>query len=106
MGLGGRMTIDEWRAEALRRGGGSFGSVRFACPVCGSAATPDDFVAAGADGRRAPEECIGRAMPQAPKGAGGSGPCDYAAFGFIKALGCVTVTHPDGTETYAFPFAD
>ena len=32
------MTIDEWRAEAMLRGGGNFIDVRFLCPRCESIA--------------------------------------------------------------------
>ena len=102
-----RMTIEEWRAEALRRGGGKFGATRFLCPACGNVASPDDFAAGGADGGRAAEECIGRTMTPRPRGLDGFKPCDWAAYGLFRTLGRgVVVVHPDGTEVHAFPFAD
>ena len=102
-----RMTIDAWRAEALRRGGGGFGSVRFLCPSCGNVATPDDFVAVGANAADAAVECIGRASrPMAPNVPGGR-PCDWAAYGFFGTLGRgVVVEFPDGTTRESFAFAD
>lgn len=104
--------IDEWRAEALRRGKGNFLDTRFVCPACGHVATPRDFQNLGDDPNRAPQECIGRAMNRKGAGDGEVGewgrksPCNWAAFGLFGTLdGGQTVVMPDGQLVNVFDFA-
>ena len=102
-------TLDAWRAEARRRGGGDLLDCPFICPLCGNVATPRQFKDAGAEGGRAARECLGRATG-APgglrSGTPRSQPCDWAAFGLFGTLGKgVTVVYPDGREVEAFAFA-
>lgn len=107
------MSLEEWRAEALRRGNGNFMDVAFKCPACGNVATPRDFVALGDDPNAAPQECIGRAhnrkrTPGVTVHEWGKGrPCNWAAFGLLGTLnGGVKVRYPDGHEAAVFSFAE
>jgi hypothetical protein len=107
-------TLEEWRAEATRRGGGELLDCRMLCPLCGNVATPRQFKDAGADPERAAQECIGRVV-----GARGGlyvrttkrrpmpRPCDWAAFGLFGTLnGGVFVITPDGKQINVFSFAE
>lgn len=104
-------TLEAWRDEVTRQGGGDMGDCRFRCPLCGHAASPRDFEAAGADPDRAARNCIGRVtgangglfvtttpMPQ---------PCDWTAGGLFTNLGKgLVVKMPDGRLVDVFPFAE
>jgi hypothetical protein len=103
-------TLDEWRAEATKRGNGELLDCRMLCPLCGNVATPRQFKDAGASPNRAAQECIGRVV-----GAKGNlhskrpvpQPCDWAGFGLFGTLNSgVFVTMPDGKQINAFSFAD
>lgn len=109
-----RLSLDEWEAKGHALFGDSRRNFSFRCPNCGHAATPQDFVDAGADPNRAPMECIGRVI-----GAKGgystlngkpnprAQPCDWAAFGLLGTLNSgVLVVAPDGREKWIFSFAE
>lgn len=105
------MTLAQWHAEATRR----FGEPenwRFVCPACKHEASCTDFIDLEADPERAAQECIGRVLNErkAPgtrgRGVNRTQPCDWAAFGLLKLADCVKVTFEDGTEHFAFPFAE
>jgi hypothetical protein len=97
-----RMTVEEWRAEAIRRFG-SFEKTRFVCPACGHVASVEDFKKykdLGAQPDSAAQKCIGR-YDQAVTD------CDWAAFGLFGTLnGGVKVILEDGKEVNAFDFAE
>lgn len=76
-----RLTLDEYRAEATARFGPDIRRWAFLCPHCGDVATVADFIEAGADGRRAGQECIGRVLG-ALTGTASRG-CDWAANGLF-----------------------
>lgn len=107
--MAGTMTLEEWRAEARRLGGDDFLDTPFVCPLCGNVATPRQFEEAGAEGSRAPQECIGRVTgakgglrSKTPKAQ----PCDWASFGLLRTLnGGTTIVKPDGTTADVFDFA-
>lgn len=102
-------TLDEWRAEAVRRFGPvEDGNWSFECPMCGHVQSPASIKADGrGDPNRAYSECYGRGTrPDLGKGRGKNrtpGDCDWKAYGLIA--GPVTVTMPDGTVAHAFDFA-
>jgi hypothetical protein len=106
-------TIDEWRAEAVRRFGPDPMFWKFKCPTCGHIQCGDDFVKINARAvkpfdRETPmpvkdpknvayQECVGRYV-------GDMGGCSYAAYGLIHSD--TTVTTSGGTVVHIFPFAD
>ena len=112
------MTLEEWRAAALAAGGGDFRNTPFRCPLCRHVATPADFIAAGAEGERAAQECIGRVVGAKGglKKANGKAksdaesrtqPCDWVAFGLFGVLNDgIEVTFPDGKTHWTFLFAE
>lgn len=98
------ISLADWQNGATVR----FGNPkdwRFKCPMCGTEATPADFVEAHAPNpySAAGQECIGRyrtdAMTDKPRG------CDYAAYGLIPLPELTEVTMPGGRVIRAFPFA-
>lgn len=102
----------EWVDEMARRGKLD---CKFVCPVCGNAASPNDWRALipDAPADRALRECIGRAMPRAETRAAfptqeqpdaPERPCDYAAFGLFR-LCTVAVERESGEPTPIFEFA-
>lgn len=76
--------LGDWQAEMEKRGKLD---CRFVCPACGATASPNDFMALGADYQRASTECIGRVAPRKMAGGefdpGPSGGCDWAAWGLF-----------------------
>lgn len=93
-----------WLAEAARRFGG-VAHWRFVCPRCDHVASIGDFADLGAEGHRAPIECLGRVYLERDKPVP-AGMCDWAAFGLLGTLGKGRVLRmPDGAEREAFDFA-
>lgn len=107
-------SLEEWQAEAARRGQGNILDCPFTCPLCGNVATPRQFQEAGSEPAYAAQMCIGRVtgakgglrvkkrrrdpMPQ---------PCDWISGGLFTTLGKgVVVITPEGKEVDAFPFAE
>lgn len=97
--------LAEWQDEMEKRGKLD---CKFVCPACGNEASPADFIAAGADPQRAPQECIGRVNPKVMAGGkfepGPNGGCDWAAFGLFDL--CTTHIEVDGKPVPVFAFAD
>lgn len=104
----GDYTHAEWLAEAKRRFGDDPTAWRFQCPACGHVATPGDFKAAGAEGPRAAQECLGRVLPRDESRSAlqdrGDGPCDWAAFGLFDI--CTVHVDRDGKRVPVFAFAE
>lgn len=100
-----QQTLEEWRAEAVRRFGQDATEWVFVCPRCGYRQSPGDFSAVDADPQRAYVECIGRVGLQI---VGSKQPCDWAAFGFLGTMGKGRLVQAPGEEhpTEVFDFAD
>lgn len=93
------MTVDEWRAEALRLFGPDEMKWRFKCPACGHEASVQDWKDAGASSKQVAFSCVGRHMED-PRDAfsRGPGPCNYAGGGLF-GLNPMKV---DGQSLFAF----
>jgi hypothetical protein len=102
------MTQTEWRAEVERRFGPDPMGWRFRCCMCGTESTPADFKARGAEPQRAAHECIGRLELERrqPDGLVPDLGCDWHANGCFRAASVIEVTFPDGTSSFAMPFAE
>ncbi len=100
-----RMTIAEWKAEAVRRFGEDPMRWAFVCPSCGHVATVQDWMDAGATESAVAFSCVGRwiAADDAKTFKREGGPCNYAGGGLFK-LNPVIVTY-DGGEHEVFDFA-
>ena len=107
-------TLEEWRAEAIRRFGDNIGDWKFVCPACGRINTGREFIELGVEPNYMYSTCIGR-----HNGEGISGyeikksepapkfGCDWAAFGLFKTLGKGhVVVNGDGGKVDVFAFAD
>lgn len=100
----------EWRAEGTRLFGEDIMQWRFRCVSCWNVATPADFEALGAVGRRAAHECIGRVhlelggLPNV-RIDGNSKPCNWTANGLFRLSALIEVEGVKGAPTLAFPFA-
>jgi len=104
-----RISHAAWLAEGRGRFGDDMLSWRFACPVCGVAASAYDFRNAGVEKhvveRVVGSSCIGRFMRNRRKAFGddigvqgvGDGPCDYTAGGLFK-LAPVEVVDVEGAS--------
>lgn len=102
--------VAEWLEGVERRGKLD---CKFVCPVCGNAASPNDWkqLVPDAEPDRAYRECIGRALPRgrarrafpAEVQPDAEGPCDYAAFGLIDL--CTTHVQASGDPVAVFEFA-
>lgn len=103
-------TLEEWRAEAKRRGGGNVMACRFRCPLCGNVASIQDFKDAGAESPdSAAQMCIGNLV--GAKGNLNSGrpvpqPCDWKAYGLFSTLNEGETILVDGQSVNVFSFAD
>lgn len=99
-------TREQWLAEARRRFGLDALDWRFACPVCGHAASAWDWRAAGAPEGAVGFACVGRWLPAARDAFGGEGPgpCNYTGGGLFR-LNPVTVEH-EGETFQIFAFAE
>lgn len=106
------MELAEFQAEMERRGKLD---CKFVCPICGHAASPNDWKALLpdlTDPGRAARECIGRVMPadQVIPGLVSTDrkrtdePCDYAAWGLFD-LCKAAVRLPEGNVIGVFEFA-
>jgi len=107
-------SVEEWKAEAIKRFGKDPLTWKFVCPNCGHVQCGQDFMninmrsPAAIDPTRstpypvkdckntAYQECIGR------YGVGTG--CDYCAFGLIDSD--TKVVTPDGKKIPIFPFAE
>jgi|ERR1700722_3280725 len=108
------ITEAEWNQAGERLFGPDRMTWRFACPICGNVATPEDFRPyqdQGATPDRALCECIGRYMPREKvrqafgERADVPKPCDYAGYGLIR-VSPVGIVRDDGAVTHCFAFAD
>jgi hypothetical protein len=78
-------TIEEWRAEAVRRFGADEMGWRFRCPVCGHEAAVSDWKNAGTPQDAVAFSCVGRWLAAARTiFADGPGPCNYAGGGLLR----------------------
>ena len=104
-----KFSRDEWLARGKALFGEDFMKWKFKCPICGNVASMGDFRQykdKGAQPDSAATGCIGRfSGGRSAFYDKGSGPCDYAAFGFFK-LTYLVVVQEDGTEQHVFPFAE
>ena len=105
------MSNADWKAEGVRRFGEDIKQWQFRCASCGNIATPADFEELGADGRRAPFDCIGRVhvelggLPNL-KIDGNSKPCNWTTGGLFRLSNLWQVESVNGTTSLSFPFAD
>lgn len=111
------LPVAEWIAEGERRfgpGKDNWMNWEFQCPCCDNIATPADFKALGADPTLAYQECIGRQMPRDKRASnlgstaaenGAKAPCDYAAYGLLRALKSYLVQGESGPVP-TIPFAE
>jgi hypothetical protein len=101
------LTETEWRAEGVRRFGDNTMAWRFVCPVCKHVAAVADWKAANAPANAVAFSCVGRWLPDEPRGAftnqKGS-PCNYAGGGLFK-LNPVRVKREVGVSDI-FEFAE
>nr|WP_321349733.1 VVA0879 family protein [uncultured Methanoregula sp.] len=93
-------TLEEWKAEAIRRFGTDEEQWKFVCPNCGHVQCGQDFIdkfgtSGGKGVNTALQECIGR------YGVGEG--CDYCSFGLIDSD---TKVVKDGKKVPVFPFAE
>lgn len=96
-------SVEEWRAEAIRRFGEDERQWRFVCPCCGHVACAADYKRAGAPSGAVGFSCVGRWLPERRAAFGeGPGPCDYAGGGFFQ-LNPVVI---NGVKHCMFAFAD
>ncbi|MET8864637.1 VVA0879 family protein [Nonomuraea sp. NPDC004580] len=103
------MTNADWRAEGTRRFGDDIQQWQFECASCGNIATPADFKTLGADGRRAPFDCIGRVLKEIEperKIDGNSQPCNWTTGGLFRLSSLWEVEAKNGQPSLVFPFAD
>jgi hypothetical protein len=102
-----KISLEDWKNEAVRRFGKDPLDWKFICPICGHIQCGKDFQKVNREDKSpnlpvkdpknvAYQECIGR--------YGGPGGCDYAAFGLIHAN--IEVITPCGTIVHVFPFAE
>lgn len=103
------MTVDEWRAEAIRRFGDDYMAWKFVCPMCGHVASIRDFREAGAESPNcAYQECIGRYNGKGSPKEGDSSGCNWAAYGLFgipNGKGIIVIDE-DGMGTECFDFAE
>lgn len=107
-----KYTLDEWRAEAVRRFGENRDDWKFVCAGCGHVQSVGDFrklqpVVTKDISQAAYQECIGRYIGGKiwmDMKAGETGPCNYAAYGLFH--GPIDVTMPDGSVAHVFDFAE
>lgn len=105
-----RYTVEEWRAEAVRRFGEHARNWAFICPACGHIQTAGEVKEAGYDPQLAYKECFGKgtrpdrelARKQRKK-PGEKADCNWKSYGLFS--GPVIVVSEDGTEVPVFDFA-
>lgn len=103
-----RYTIEEWRAEAVRRFGDDEMDWRFICPACGYEAPLREWKEAGAPSSTAGFSCVGRWDGHMDVDMGTKpGPCNYAGGGLF-GLNPVTLTFPGEAQkdVKCFAFAE
>lgn len=102
-----KITLEQWRSEALARFGADEMNWRFVCPVCGHIAAMSDWKAVGATSAHAAFSCVGRWIDGSRQAFGGKGPgpCDYAGGGLF-GLNPVQVECLDGSVVAVFEFAE
>ena len=103
-----KMSMDEWRAEAVKRFGDNPMNWKFVCPSCGHIQSVSDFRPfkdKGATTNDAYFNCIGRfdGHLRTPM-LSGQGPCNYSLGGLI-CLATTVVTGNDGRSLPVFEFA-
>lgn len=99
-----RMTVEEWRAEGLRRFGANEMQWRFVCPSCSHIASVQDWKDAGAGETAVAFSCVGRWTGATRQIFEKPGPCNYAGGGLF-GLNPITVALETG-EIRVFEFAD
>ena len=97
-------SVEEWRAEAVRRFGEDPMNWKFCCPVCKYVASVAEWKACGATEGEVAYSCVGRhgQEPRKAFGGEGSGPCNYAGGGLFR-LNPVSI---EGHKANVFAFAD
>ena len=100
-------SVEEWRAEAVRRFGEDPMAWRFVCPSCKHPQSLQDYKDAGAPSTVAGFSCVGRYLSiekSTDAFSGKPGPCSYAGGGLFR-LNPVTINGPDGPQA-VFDFAE
>ncbi len=97
------ITVEEWRAEAVRRFGEDPLLWRFVCPSCGHVAAVKDWKDAGAPDNTAAFSCVGRYTKARGEILGKEQPCNYAGGGMFR-LNPIAVKGEEGTVTNVFAF--
>jgi hypothetical protein len=103
------MTYEAWREEGTRRFGADFEQWKFVCPVCAHVAKVADFKQfkdRGATPNSATAECIGRYTGAGEFKPPGTGPCNYAGYGFFRLSPVHVVRDDPNQPTHSFAFAD
>lgn len=98
------MTLDEYKAEAIKRFGEDIMQWKFKCPICGNVASAQDYKEAGAPGGAVGFSCIGR-WKDGSRSAFSTEtgqPCDYAGGGLIR-MNPISI---DGEEIGLFELAE
>lgn len=103
-------TLEEWKAEAVRRFGTDPMSWKFVCPSCGHVASVKDWRDLGASEGEVAFSCVGRHVESASAAfKKDGGPCNYAGGGLFR-LNPVKVVFEDDPqhprETFDFAEAD
>lgn len=100
------VTVEEWRADGIRRFGKDQMKWRFKCPSCHHEACVEDWKAIGAPENAVAYSCVGRWMPETTAEIfdAGKGPCNYAGGGLF-GLNPITVIDESGREHSVFEFA-
>jgi hypothetical protein len=111
----GKMTFQEWQAEAIRRFGIDVMKWKFVCPCCNHVQSVQDYKDAGAPETAVGFSCVGRwaggrreafgLFQEKGKVYDGPGPCNYAGGGLLQ-LNPVGVTGEDGKDHKTFAFAE
>jgi len=78
------MTVEEWKAEGIRRFGPDQRNWRFKCPSCGYIASIREWKEAGAPESAVAFSCVGRWMKEHGQIWEGKQPCNYAGGGLFR----------------------
>lgn len=97
------VTLDEWRAEGLRRFGPHTDDWRYVCPSCGGEASGRAYAKRGGGGKMG-VVCLGQFIPEEelPEDTY----CQYGVGGGAQLIHPVRVVLPDQTVMPFFDFAD
>ncbi|MEG0775461.1 VVA0879 family protein [Clostridium sp.] len=100
-------TLEEWKAEGVKRFGEDPTGWKFKCPACGRINTGIEYNELGANINSMYSECIGRINGKGSDEKNEGNGCDWAAFGLLGTLSKgVMVQSPSGEMIEIFDFAE